>query len=271
MVFWKWRRAAWQQPAVQIGITLSIIMSMVLGVSASARAIYSLPMVVTLAVVGAGAAHDIPHWIERTFAFLGITIGSVAIVFFWLVWAFLIASGQAPHWPWLGRWLPMDFVLTVSATTVTAAMVLTIGAVVLIAMTGKSKARGLVIWCVSLTVTWGLAATLWLPWIDAAKSYRAMYQTMKLALPSKMACMASRGLDESERAMLDYVLDIKTYRDEVGLDSPCEILLVESVLPNLAPVGDNMKLVWSGSRPGDTRERFDLYILNPSDRILALR
>ena len=271
MVFWKWRRAAWQQPAVQIGITLTIIMALVLCISASARAIYSLPMVVTLALAGAGAVHDIPRWIEQAFAFLGIALGSVAIAFIWLVWAFLVTTDHAPDWPWLGRWLPLDFMLPISVTTVVAATMLTFGAVILVVMTWKNQARGLVIWCASLTIAWGLTATLWLPWIDAAKSYRAMYQSMKLVLPSKMACMNSLGLDESERAMLDYVLGIKTHREEVAPGTPCDLLLIANTAPNLSLVGDGMVLVWSGNRPGDTRERFNLYILSAGDRTLALR
>ncbi|HEU0234656.1 MAG TPA: hypothetical protein VFQ94_05960, partial [Gallionella sp.] len=269
MVFWKWRRDAWRQPAVQIGTTLTAILGLVLCSSASARAIYLLPMVVTLALVGAGAVHDIPRWIERAFAFIGAALGSVAIVFFWLVWASMVTGDHAASWHWLGRWLPLEFVLPVSASAVVAATLLTLGAILFVVMTWKNKARGLAVWCASVTIVWGLTATLWLPWIDAAKSYREMYQTMKLALPSRMACMSSRGLGESERTMLDYVLGIRTYREEVAPGTPCDVLLVESTASNLSMVGDSMKLVWSGNRPGDARERFNLYILGASGRTLA--
>jgi 4-amino-4-deoxy-L-arabinose transferase-like glycosyltransferase len=268
LAFWTWRRAAWRQPAVQIGITLTTIMALVLGISASARAIYSLPMVVTLAFVGAGSFHEIPRWIERALAFLGIALGSVGITVFWLVWGFLVTADHAPNWPWLGRWLPLDFVLPVSATAVATAAGLTIGTVTFVVMTWKSHARGLAIWCASLTIVWGLAATLWLPWIDAAKSYRAMYQSMKLALPSEISCMGSRGLGDSERAMLDYVLDIKTQRGELGRGARCNVLLVQSIASNLPRVPGGMVLAWSGNRPGDGHERFNLYI--STTRVVAV-
>ncbi len=271
LALWTWRRAAWRQPAVQIGITLTTIMALVLGISASARATYSLPMVVTLAFVGAGALHEIPRWIERALAFLGISLGAAAITFFWLVCAFLVTAHHAPNWPWLGRWLPLDFVLPVSAIAVAAATALTFGAVAFVVMTRKSQARGLAIWCASLTIAWGLAATLWLPWIDAAKSYRTMYQSMKLALPPEITCMASRGLGESERAMLDYILGIRTQRLEIAPDERCDVVLVRSIAPNLPRAPGGMVLAWSGHRPGDARERFNLYISSTRVASLALR
>lgn len=271
LVFWKWRRAAWQQPAVQIGITLTIIMGTVLAVSASARSIYSLPMVTMLALVGAGAVHDIPRWIERALAFVGIALGSAAIIFIWLVWVYLVSVNHAPDWPWLGKWLPLDFVLPFSATSVTTAAMLTFGAVILVVMTWQNKARGLMVWGAALTISWGLLATLWLPWIDAAKSYRTMYQSMLLALPTEMSCMSSRGLNESERAMLDYVLGIKTHRVESAPDTACDVLLVEGAGPIPSLASDDMVKVWSGTRPGDTRERFNLFILGKSGRTLASR
>ncbi len=98
-VFWKWRLAAWRLPAVQIGISLTIVMAIVLAVSASARAIYSLPLVVTLALAGAGATQDISRGLEGIFSFLGIALGAVAIAFFWLVWGAFVVAERAPDWP----------------------------------------------------------------------------------------------------------------------------------------------------------------------------
>ena len=267
LVFWTGRHAAWRLPAVQIGITFVTVMAVVLGISASARASYLQPMVPAIALIGAGAFREIPAWIERALAWLGIALGGIAIIFSWLVWVFLVVAGQSPDWAWLGRLLPLDFKLPVSVTAVAAATVMTIGAVTFVLMTRKSQARGVACFCTSLTIVWGLAATLWLPWIDSARSYRTMFQGMKVAVPSKTTCMASRGLGESERAMLHYVLDIKTHREEVEEVSRCDVLLVQSRAPHPRIRTDKV-LVWSGHRPGDVRERFALYI--PSASVASL-
>ncbi|MGA8147957.1 MAG: glycosyltransferase family 39 protein [Gallionellaceae bacterium] len=266
-VFWKWRGNAWRQPAVQIGITLATILGFVLCGSASARSIYLLPMVVMLALAGAGAVYDIPRWIDRTLVFMGTTLGIAAIIFFWLVWILMNTGSYSANLRWLGRWLPLDFVWPASTSTIVAAALLTFGTILFVVMTWENKGRGLATWCASLTIIWGLAGTLWLPWIDAAKSYRKMYQAMELALPSATTCLSTRGLGESESAMLEYVLGMETERKRIAIGTQCNALLVYSKVPNLLPVkGDmtlsDMTLRWSGNRPSDTRERFNLYILN---------
>lgn len=258
MAFWKWRRNAWRQPALQIGITLTAVLCLVLCSSASARAVYLLPMVVTLALAGAGAAHDLPRWFDRIFTFMGVALGAGAIIFCWLMWAGVVTGANASSWHWLGRWLPLDFVMPFTRSTVLAAASLTLAAILFVVMIWRTQTRGLAVWCAALAITWGLIATLLLPWIDAAKSYRDMYQTMKLALPREVNCVASYNLGESERAMLDYVLGIKTQRKEIAPATQCNALLVQGAPQGL--IDDRMVLAWSGHRPGDYNEQFNLYV-----------
>ena len=259
LVFWLQGRRAFAKPAIQIGLTLGFVLAVVLGASASARASYSLPMVVILAIMGAGAFHDAPPFIDRGLGFLGLAAGTSGIVFFWLVWA-LIVLGEGARLHWLERWLPLDFVMPISGVMVTAAGCLSVGAIAFFAMNWKRPLRGVSIWCSSLIIIWGLASTLWLPWIDAAKSYRAMFEDMQLALPEDITCVASSGLGESERAMLDYVLSIKTKREEIGINAHCNVLIVQNQAPQPFPSRYGMVLAWFGNRPGDRREQFSLFV-----------
>jgi hypothetical protein len=98
-----------------------------------------------------------------------------------------------------------------------------------------------------------------------------MYQSMKAALPARTNCVASLNLGESEQAMLDYVLNIRTQPEAPAADTRCDALLVESIGSPLSPAPYGMVLAWSGSRPGDARERFDLYIQRKTVAINALR
>ncbi len=109
-----------------------------------------------------------------------------------------------------------------------AALTLTTATIAAVVMTWRNRERGLVIWCSALAIAWGLPATLLLPWIDAAKSYRAMYLEIQRTLPLDMNCMTSRGLGESERAMLDYVLHIQTNREDALPKAVCNVLLAQS-------------------------------------------
>jgi len=111
-----------------------------------------------------------------------------------------------------------------------------------------------------------LVSTLWLPWLDNAKSYRGMFASMQRALPMDHGCLASRNLGEHERAMLEYVTGIVPLRREVRPDARCDfILLQDKAGDRRAPLQDGWQLVWKGNRPGDNRERFSLFGRKPGE------
>jgi 4-amino-4-deoxy-L-arabinose transferase-like glycosyltransferase len=115
-------------------------------------------------------------------------------------------------------------------------------------------------WTAGLTLVWGLLSTLWLPWLDSAKSYRGMFASMQRALPPDHGCLASRSLGEHERAMLEYVTGIVSLRHEILPDARCDfILLQDKAGDQRVPLQGGWQLVWKGNRPGDNRERFSLF------------
>jgi hypothetical protein len=112
-----------------------------------------------------------------------------------------------------------------------------------------------------VTLLLGVAYTLWLPWLDAAKSYRAPIVAMASILPPEYDCMASEALGESERAMLDYVAGVRTVRREVNPDAACSLLLVqtrdERGASAPAPIG--WVELWHGRRAAESHDEFRLF------------
>jgi hypothetical protein len=116
------------------------------------------------------------------------------------------------------------------------------------------------VWAAGVTVTWALAATLFIGWVDTGKSYRGMIANLETALPSTYGCMASRNLGDPQRAMLHYFGGIVTRRETTATPaSGCELILVQGVpQEERAPDGNWIK-IWEGNRLGDKGERFRLY------------
>jgi hypothetical protein len=159
---------------------------------------------------------------------------------------------------WLAQWLPSEFVLTFSWTVFLAAVALTVSCLLILSAAANTAVRGLCSWVAALIITWGLLNTLWLPWLDAAKSYRSVFEDIASIVPSTAKCVQSQALGESERAMLDYFAGIKTLR-EVS-EPVCEYSIVQR--RGEAPTeyeSPYWRKVWSGARLGERRERFDLY------------
>ena len=104
----------------------------------------------------------------------------------------------------------------------------------------------------SLSLVWGLAMTLWLPWLDHAKSYRGVIADMQRARP-KGECVSARNLTEPQRAMFHYFAGIEAGRRD------CPLLLMHTPHAQAPAPGQGWQLLWRGTRPGDSKEFFWLY------------
>ena len=112
-----------------------------------------------------------------------------------------------------------------------------------------------------MALVWGLYSTILLSIEDSGRSYRAMIVDMQKALPPRYDCIASRGLGEPQRALLDYFIGVKTERIEVKPSATCALYLDQGSRSDDSPAGPpgNWRVIWEGNRPGDNSERFRLY------------
>jgi 4-amino-4-deoxy-L-arabinose transferase-like glycosyltransferase len=269
---WRLGPEGLKQPAVQLPVLAVIVMVTILGASASAGTQYALPLLVPLSVLAAGAVNLLPQRVATTIDWLcRIVFGLLALVLWW-GWMEMMFHGHPPGWSWLAPHLPMDFKPTFRGFAFAAAAALTLAWVLLLPKLREWEIRPLLSWTAGLTLLWGLFSTLWLPWVDTAKSYRGMFASMQRALPTDYGCLASRSLGEHERAMLEYVTGIISVRREVQPDARCDFLLLQGMVGGeRVELQSGWQLVWEGSRPGDNRERFSLFGRKSDAGVVGLR
>jgi 4-amino-4-deoxy-L-arabinose transferase-like glycosyltransferase len=140
-----------------------------------------------------------------------------------------------------------------------AALAVTLAWLWLILKSERSAAfRGVTFWAAGITLLWALAMTLILSWIDYGKSYRQVAAALKKNIPQGTRCIESRGLDEPQRAIFDYRVEVLTRRVERYGDTGCPLLLVQAHQGDSDNLGPGWKFLWEGRRPRD-RERYRLY------------
>jgi hypothetical protein len=106
---------------------------------------------------------------------------------------------------------------------------------------------------------WGLLTTLWLPYLDYGMAYRSVAASIQQALPRAGSCVASTGLGEPQRAMLDYYAELITRRVEVDPAArECAWMIVQQLGAAVRRPDATWEVVWRGSRPGDARETLTL-------------
>jgi 4-amino-4-deoxy-L-arabinose transferase-like glycosyltransferase len=261
---WLRRQDLLRNSPVQVCTLVFGIMLAVLWTAASARDNYALPLLLPLALVAAPAVRRLPAWLDLGFDWSARLLFGAVIVMLWLVWGSMLYRGAPPEWEWLLRVLPREYAAVADWGNLLVAAVLTLLALAAMGQVHQAG-RGLLSWVCGLGLCWLLISTLWLPWIDHAKSYRGVFKAMRQHLPQGYDCMASFNLGESERAMLQYFAGITTHRQESEPDANCELLLVNGLVSDLPEQLDSRhwNLIWEGARPGDYRERLWLFSARP--------
>lgn len=262
LVLWALWRAFGNGP-VKPGITLPLagllLTLFALSEAADKRELYALPLLLPLALLAAPGVQSLRRDAANAWYWFSIMGFTFFILVGWVYWSGLelgvpprlhahlhrIQPGYAPGF----KWLPFAL-----AAAYTSAWFL------VLAKLKRHAHRPAFVWAVGVTVTWGMAATLFIGWIDTGKSYRSMFASFERALPSSYRCMASRDLGDSQRALLHYFLGIVTYRDEsIERRRDCDLMLIQGApQEERAPAGNWIK-VWEGNRPGDKVERYRLY------------
>jgi 4-amino-4-deoxy-L-arabinose transferase-like glycosyltransferase len=235
------------------GATLAVLL-----VSASGRDIYALPLLAPLAVLAVPALLALPRSVENTADWAARVFAGLLCAFAWSIWLFTAWKGHTPRLNLLAKHLPMDYPFVQIDALFFVAVILLASWLCLLPRLKTMRHRALVSWVAGIALVSGTAMTLLLPWIDAAKSYHIVYRELAAAIPAGTDCIASARMGESERSMLYYMQGIVTERVEIKPEVTCPIVLVHGIVRhsprNWTRAG--WKIIWTGARPGEHRERF---------------
>jgi 4-amino-4-deoxy-L-arabinose transferase-like glycosyltransferase len=115
-------------------------------------------------------------------------------------------------------------------------------------------------WAIGMTCVWTLLMTLWLPLIDSARSYQAVFTSLKLSLPANFSCIRSQNIGSAQTDLLHYYTDIKTLHFESEESLNCDLYLTQDEKGReKVTVGSDWKLIWSGKRISERKESFRLF------------
>ena len=257
---WRARATGFARPALMLPLAGFLITFTILSLASQARELYALPMLIPLVLLATSAVDTLRRGAANAwywFSVMGFTFFIAVAWFYWVALELGVPARLHQHLHTIQPGHPPGFRLL----PFTLGLAYTLAWFGTLVGTRRSPLRPVIAWAAGITVIWGLIAILFVGWVDAGKSYRSMIVSMQQAMPAHYRCMSSQNLGEGQRAMLDYIAGIITYREEVPeRRRDCDLLLVQGV-PQVehVPSGPWHK-IWEGSRPGDDRdERFRLY------------
>ena len=225
---------------------------------AGPREIYALPLLVPLSLLAGAGVPSLRRGASNALAWFGVMSAAILGAIAWIGW-FAMVTGFPVNAARQFTRLEPGHVAQFSWIAFAVALACTLAWLWLILRSEHSAPfRSVTFWAAGITLLWALAMTLILSWIDYGKSYRTVAQALKKSIPQGTQCIESRGLDEPQRAIFDYRVEVVTLRAERHGDTGCPLLLVQARQGDSDNLGPGWKFLWEGRRPRD-RERYRLY------------
>jgi 4-amino-4-deoxy-L-arabinose transferase-like glycosyltransferase len=256
---WRYRSSLLSKPAFQLSISFFVICFILTGLSADSRDIHTLPFLLPLALLAGGSVESLKRGAAGLLNWFGLILFGCLSSLIWLGW-FAMTTGWPTKLAGRMKILSGTFEPQIDWLALATALVATLIGLIVIYNTKRSNRAAITDWAVGMTMTWSLLMTLWLPWIDSAKSYETVMSSLKNALPEDYLCIASHRLGAPQMALLDYYTNIRTQPSENGQRIGCDLYLIqdERGSEKFEP-GSDWKLIWQGKRASDRWESFRLY------------
>lgn len=256
---WRHREQLLHKPRFQLSLGFFIVAWILIGFSAERKEVYALPLLIPLTALAGGSIETIKRGAAGALNWFGLMLFGLMSIVIWLGWIAMMTGNPSKLKERIFFLTGMD---TLPFNTIHALLAAFITLVWLLAVlrvrhTNRAAATN---WAIGVTCVWTLLMTLWLPLIDAARSYGDVFTQLKARLPERSSCVTSQNLGSAQRDLLHYYADIKAFRFEDENSRQCDLYLIqdEKGREKIEP-GPEWKLLWSGKRQSERRESFRLY------------
>jgi 4-amino-4-deoxy-L-arabinose transferase-like glycosyltransferase len=255
-------RSRWQEhPLFQVPLVSCVVFLAVLSASSTSRTLYAVPLLLPMTLLAVPGVAALPEKAKRIANRLILGFFAVLASLLWLGWLSMMTGFPALLAQKLHEFQP-DYVPVVDGTLLGAAILYTALWLVTVLRITRGSAYAAMNWTLGVVLAWGLVMTLWLPALNEGSSYRKAFVSLKASLPGQYSCVASIGLGESERAMLEYYDGLQTRRMEVFGAGDCDLLLEQrSGTAGFSLVPPGWKKTWEFNHPSvKPKDIFALYV-----------
>lgn len=227
------------------------------------RLMQLLPAIAPLALLASLEVDTLKRGHSAALDWFGILTFGIVAAALWAFWIDAYFNGMSARVAILLRDTETGYGTSFHLRAMLAAVFLTVLWIVLVRPARRSNRRAVLNWAAGMTLIWGLSATIWLPYVDARRTYQAIGETIGVYRPVD-GCIARRDVGLAQRALFYHFAGIVTVPESEPEASRCPMLLVQyGRLPDGTPALPGRSIVWEGGRRGDRTERYVLYRSQP--------
>lgn len=256
---WRFRAQLLHKPRFQLTIVFFIVALGWIGLGAERKEVFALPLLIPLTAMAGGSIETLKRGAAGALNWFGLILFGLLSSLTWLGWIAMMTGNPSKikeRLVYLSGLTHLNF--GVFAFTIASAVTLIwLFAIFRSQHSNRSSATN---WAIGMTCIWTLLMTLWLPMLEAARGYQAVFTDLKKALPAHYACVNSQQLGEAQRDLLDYFANVKTHTLETGQQLNCDLYLIQDNRSrNKINPGQDWQLIWEGRRISERGEQFRLF------------
>lgn len=255
---WRYRSQLLNKHRFQLILTFFVVAWAVIGFGED-NEVFALPLLIPLTAMAGGSIETLKRGTASALSWFGLILFGLMSGLIWLGWNAMVTGSPVKikeRVMFLSGMQQLNFSM-VSAVIAAVVTLIWLFATFRAQYSNRSSATN---WAIGMTCVWTLLMTLWLPLIDSARSYNAVFTSLKKALPEKYSCIRGQNLGPAQIDLLHYYTDSKllNFESEQGLS--CDLYLVQDEKGReKAQVGSDWKLIWNGKRVSERKESFRLF------------
>lgn len=256
---WRYRQQLANQSKFQLCIVFFIAAFLTIGFFGESRDIYAMPLLIPLTAFASGSIETLKRGAAGAINWFSLILFGFMGFLIWLGWGAMMTGSPEKlkeRLVFLSGLTKLSFNMLAFA----AASAMTIIWLFSTLRAQHSNRAAATNWALGMTFVWTLLMTLWLPMIDSARSYSDVFNSLKNHLPTEYSCVASESLGDSQRELLHYYANIKTYASFSEESQNCDLYLIQDdKKPKELKLGDDWHQIWQNKRVSDRKESFRLF------------
>ena len=256
----------WRDPGLIVPGVYAGVMLLMLAIMPEQRLMELLPLVAPLALVASLEIDSLKRGQSAALDWFGILTFGLTAIALWAFWIDAYVNGMSARVAILLRDSETGYGTSFKLRAILAALFLTVLWIMLVRPARRSNRRVLLNWTAGTTLIWGLVATIWLPYVDARRTYRTVGESLGIYRPAD-GCLARRDVGLAQRALFYHFAGIVSVPESDPQAARCSMLLVQyGRLPEGTPPLPGYAIAWEGGRRGDLSERYVLYRKAPEGK-----